>query len=104
MGHRSQLDMGVLIMDETAVNVDSFISLLEKEPRLVLREESLVQVLDHAVTPRTLRDWRGQGIGPKHIHLTGKIVAYPVADLLEWLRSQPRFQSTTEYQQFLGVL
>jgi len=50
-----------------------------------LSPEELAEVTGHSVN--TLAHWRGEGKGPAYLKLSHRI-AYPVADVEEWLESR----------------
>ncbi len=56
--------------------------------RLMLQEEVCAHL--GGITPRTLRKWTAQGIGPKPVRLGGKLVRYRVGDYREWVATCAR--------------
>ncbi len=50
---------------------------------------------------RTLRKWRLQGRGPGVRRVEGRLVRYPLRDVQDWIRGQPRLKSAVSRQQTL---
>ena len=49
-----------------------------------------------SITPGTLRQWRVQGKGPKHIRIGERLVRYKRDTVLQWLHTRPELASTAE--------
>lgn len=52
-----------------------------------------------SVSPRTLRNWRTRGGGPKFVKVSARCIRYRVKDLAEWTERRTR-RSTSD----LGIL
>ena len=48
-----------------------------------------------AVSPRTLRNWRTRGNGPKFVKVSARCIRYRVKDLSEWTERRTR-RSTSD--------
>lgn len=96
-----------------AVDPLEYLALLEAliKAERQLMEEPLLYSTERAaplisLSPETLDDWRGEGVGPKFVRLKGRgakgkgKIAYPREELLLYASSLPRFQSTTEADLF----
>ena len=64
-------------------------------PPVLVKDPIVPQTVDQfgaaahvgVVSPKTLENWRGLGIGPRYLKLGGR-VAYRIADLDAWLDEQ----------------
>lgn len=61
-----------------------------------LTPEQLSARLANRITPRTLANWRSQGLGPKFTRLGGRI-AYPIHAVEEW-EQRNTVSSTSQYR------
>ena len=63
--------------------------------QILLNEEEVSKYI--AVPMKTLRYWRhfGKDFAPKFIKL-GARVYYPKQEIDDWIKNQPRYQSTTD--------
>ncbi|MBI1236323.1 MAG: helix-turn-helix domain-containing protein [Alphaproteobacteria bacterium] len=61
--------------------------------RQLLSETQAAKYL--AVSPRTLRNWRTRGGGPKFIKVSNRCIRYSVHDLLDWTEKKTR-RSTSD--------
>ncbi|WP_339745281.1 helix-turn-helix domain-containing protein [uncultured Maricaulis sp.] len=52
-----------------------------------------------AISPRTLRNWRTRGGGPRFVKISARCIRYRMRDLLEWSDKRTR-RSTSD----LGIL
>lgn len=68
-----------------------------RDPDQLLDEAGAAKHL--AVSPRTLRNWRTRGGGPKFVKISDRCIRYRLRDLLEWLEKRTR-RSTSD----LGIL
>jgi predicted DNA-binding transcriptional regulator AlpA len=57
------------------------------QPERLWTEDELAQRWQ--LSPRTLRNWRYLGTGPRAIKV-GRSALYPEAEILKWERAQPR--------------
>ena len=48
-----------------------------------------------AVSPRTLRNWRTRGSGPKYVKVSARCIRYRMRDLAEWTEKRTR-RSTSD--------
>ncbi|MGY6626894.1 MAG: helix-turn-helix transcriptional regulator [Oceanicaulis sp.] len=48
-----------------------------------------------AVSPRTLRNWRTRGNGPRFVKVSGRCIRYRMRDLAEWTDKRTR-RSTSD--------
>lgn len=55
-----------------------------------------------SVSPRTVRNWRAQGLGPVPTRLSSKDVRYAVDDVQEWLKAVKRAPSAQYVSLFPG--
>ncbi len=66
------------------------------EQRLVT-EKQAAKLL--SVSPRTLRNWRTRGGGPRFVKISGRCIRYSIADINEWTKKRTK-RSTSD----LGIL
>lgn len=52
-------------------------------------DENQVSKLLH-ISPKTLRNWRVQGDGPKYVKLSGRLIRYRRSDIDDWTESNVR--------------
>ncbi len=52
-----------------------------------------------SVSPRTLRNWRTRGGGPRFVKISGRCIRYRIADIYEWTKGRTK-RSTSD----LGIL
>lgn len=63
------------------------------DPNALLDEQVASQYL--ALSPRTLRNWRTRGNGPKFVKISTRCIRYRLRDLLEWSDHRTR-RSTSD--------
>jgi predicted DNA-binding transcriptional regulator AlpA len=63
----------------------------------LVKEKQAADML--SVAPRTLRNWRTRGGGPRFVKISGRCIRYRVADLNEWTKARTK-RSTSD----LGIL
>ncbi|WP_430431863.1 helix-turn-helix transcriptional regulator [Oceanicaulis sp.] len=63
------------------------------DPNRLLSEDQAAKRL--SISPRTLRNWRTRGGGPKFIKVSGRCIRYRIKDLDEWTDRRTR-RSTSD--------
>lgn len=58
----------------------------------LLHESDAAKLL--AVSPRTLRNWRGLGQGPRYVKISGRCIRYRQGDLLSFIEDKSRRHSS----------
>ncbi|HVN38494.1 MAG TPA: helix-turn-helix domain-containing protein [Myxococcota bacterium] len=66
---------------------------MDRAPVALLTPDEVARRL--RVSPRTVKDWRGEGCGPPFIKL-GRLVRYSVVDLNAWLEMNVRLPLTAQ--------
>ena len=69
---------------------DHFQKLIEKWPSALVARSKVPQFTGYAVSAGHMANVDCQGRGPKERVKLGRIVAYPVDSLVEWLREQAK--------------
>ena len=82
-------------------NVDYEIDTMNSETQTTVRIQANllneVQAADYlAVSPRTLRNWRTRGGGPKYVRISARCIRYRMSDLSEWTENRTR-RSTSDF-------
>ena len=62
-------------------------------PEALIGEDAAARFL--AVSPRTLRNWRTRGNGPKFVKVSARCIRYRVKDLTDWTEKRTR-RSTSD--------
>ena len=47
-----------------------------------------------AISPRTLRNWRTRGGGPKYVRISARCIRYRMSDLKEWTENRTRHSTS----------
>ncbi|RIJ27715.1 helix-turn-helix transcriptional regulator [Henriciella algicola] len=68
-------------------------SKLPTDPNQLLGESQAANYL--AVSPRTLRNWRTRGGGPKFVKVSARCIRYRLKDLVDWTDKRTR-RSTSD--------
>ncbi|QYI99719.1 helix-turn-helix domain-containing protein [Thalassovita mediterranea] len=68
-------------------------SKLPTDPNQLLGESQAANYL--AVSPRTLRNWRTRGGGPKFVKVSARCIRYRLKDLVDWADKRTR-RSTSD--------
>lgn len=63
-------------------------TLTEYSENQLLAEKTAAKLL--ALSPRTLRNWRVQGNGPKFVKVSKRAIRYRYGDLIKWSELQTR--------------
>jgi hypothetical protein len=68
--------------------IPDFSNLAEKWPSVLVAREETPKFSGGVLTPKTLANLDGKGLGPKGRFRIGRKVVYPVQSLIDWLQSR----------------
>lgn len=74
-------------------------SLIIQSTDQLLHESDAAKLL--AVSPRTLRNWRCLGQGPRYVRISGRCIRYRQSDLLSFIEAKSHRHSSEDLNEFL---